>query len=195
MLLSLLSRVSFRRLAAAGLTLAYFGTLPFVTYAQTASSPTAPTAAQEPVLIDQAWQKASAKYDAQRSAMLKEVDRVDHQGPFRPDWESLQKYEVPEWYKDAKFGIFIHWGVYSVPAFGNEWYPRKMYREGFGRYTSTTSPLTDRKTSLATRISFQCSRPNTLTRRPGPSCSRNRARNMWCPWPSIMTASPCMTAA
>ena len=55
---------------------------------------------------------------------------VGHQGPFRPDWESLQKYEAPEWYKDAKFGIFIHWGVYSVPAFGSEWYPRDMYREG-----------------------------------------------------------------
>ena len=52
---------------------------------------------------------------------------MDQQGPFRADWESLQKYEVPEWYKDAKFGIFIHWGAYSVPAFGNEWYPRNMY--------------------------------------------------------------------
>ena len=85
-------------------------------------------------MIDQAWQKASAKYDAQRSALLKEVDRLDHQGRFRPDWESLEKYEVPEWYKDAKFGIFIHWGVYSVPAFGSEWYPRDMYREGSEEY-------------------------------------------------------------
>jgi alpha-L-fucosidase len=130
----LLSRVSLRKLAAASLTLAYFGALPFVTHAQSAPSPTAATAAQDPGLIDQAWQKASAKYDAQRSALLKEVDRLDHQGPFRPDWESLQKYEAPEWYKDAKFGIFIHWGVYSVPAFGNEWYPRNMYREGSDEY-------------------------------------------------------------
>jgi alpha-L-fucosidase len=37
---------------------------------------------------------------------------------------------VPQWYQDAKFGIFIHWGVYSVPAFSNEWYPRNMYIEG-----------------------------------------------------------------
>lgn len=47
------------------------------------------------------------------------------------DWESLKNYEVPEWYYDAKFGIWTHWGVYSVPAFrGNhagEWYPRWMY--------------------------------------------------------------------
>jgi alpha-L-fucosidase len=34
---------------------------------------------------------------------------------------------APEWYKDAKFGIYFHWGVYSVPAYGNEWYPRLMY--------------------------------------------------------------------
>ncbi|MGC2186569.1 MAG: alpha-L-fucosidase, partial [Terriglobales bacterium] len=37
-------------------------------------------------------------------------------------------------YKDAKFGIFIHWGLYSVPAFGNEWYPRNMYTEGSREY-------------------------------------------------------------
>ena len=70
----------------------------------------------------------------ERAALLKQVDDVNHQGPFRPDWESLQKYEVPEWYKDAKFGIFIHWGVYSVPAFGSEWYPRNMYVEGSPEY-------------------------------------------------------------
>jgi alpha-L-fucosidase len=49
---------------------------------------------------------------------------------YEPTWESLKRYEAPEWYKDAKFGIFIHWGVYSVPAFGNEWYPREMYQQG-----------------------------------------------------------------
>ena len=49
------------------------------------------------------------------------------EGPFQPTWESLENYRVPEWYLDAKFGIFIHWGLYSVPAFGNEWYPRNMY--------------------------------------------------------------------
>jgi alpha-L-fucosidase len=48
-------------------------------------------------------------------------------GPFAPSWDSLVKYAVPDWYLDGKFGIFIHWGVYSVPAFGTEWYPRNMY--------------------------------------------------------------------
>lgn len=47
---------------------------------------------------------------------------------FQPNFESLEKSNpVPEWFKDAKFGIYFHWGVYSVPAFGNEWYPRTMY--------------------------------------------------------------------
>ena len=58
---------------------------------------------------------------------------ADQTGPpakFEPAWESLKQYKVPEWYKDAKFGVFIHWGVYAVPAFGNEWYPRQMYKEG-----------------------------------------------------------------
>lgn len=99
-----------------------------------AQSATAPTATQAPASIDQIWQKASGKYDSERAALLKQVENADHQGPFRADWESLQKYEVPEWYKDAKFGIFIHWGVYSVPAFGNEWYPRNMYVPGSPEY-------------------------------------------------------------
>ena len=99
-----------------------------------AQNAVAPTAAQDPAGIDQVWEKASSKYDGERAALLKQVDTVNSQGPFRPDWESLQKYEAPEWYKDAKFGIFIHWGVYSVPAFGNEWYPRSMYSAGFEEY-------------------------------------------------------------
>ena len=48
-------------------------------------------------------------------------------GPFQASWDSLTAYQVPDWYLDGKFGIFIHWGVYSVPAFGTEWYPRNMY--------------------------------------------------------------------
>ena len=102
--------------------------------AQDSSSSTKPTASQSPQEMDQAWQKASAKYDAARRALLTSVDRTSNTGPYRPDWESLRRYEAPDWYKDAKFGIFIHWGVYSVPAFGNEWYPRNMYQEGSDEY-------------------------------------------------------------
>jgi len=58
---------------------------------------------------------------------LKLVNEGADGGAFKADWDSLGAYHVPDWYRDAKFGIFIHWGVYSVPAFGNEWYPRNMY--------------------------------------------------------------------
>ena len=58
---------------------------------------------------------------------LAEIDRVIEKGPYKDTWESLGKFEVPEWYRNAKFGIFIHWGVYSVPSFGSEWYSRCMY--------------------------------------------------------------------
>jgi len=52
---------------------------------------------------------------------------VQSQPMYQPTWESLSNYQCPAWFQDAKFGIFIHWGVYSVPAFGSEWYPRWMY--------------------------------------------------------------------
>jgi alpha-L-fucosidase len=47
---------------------------------------------------------------------------------YQANWSSLKKYSIPDWFRDAKFGIFIHWGVYSVPGFGSEWYPRDMYK-------------------------------------------------------------------
>ena len=62
--------------------------------------------------------------------ILKRVEEGIARGPFTDTWESLCQYRAPKWYEDAKFGIFVHWGVYSVPAFGNEWYPRHMYLEG-----------------------------------------------------------------
>jgi alpha-L-fucosidase len=99
-----------------------------------AQSATGPTSSEPPEKSDEIWQKASSKYDAQRAALLTDVENGDGQGPYRPDWESLRTYEPPEWYKDAKFGIFIHWGVYSVPAFGSEWYPRMMYVGGSSEY-------------------------------------------------------------
>ncbi len=61
---------------------------------------------------------------------LANIDTVARQEPYLPYWSSLGKFEPPDWYRDAKFGIFIHWGPYAVPAFGNEWYPRSMYCEG-----------------------------------------------------------------
>ncbi len=62
-----------------------------------------------------------------RQDYLKAIDSVIAQGPFQDNWHSLSRFQVPDWYKEAKFGIFIHWGVYSVPAFSSEWYSRNMY--------------------------------------------------------------------
>ncbi len=104
-----------------------FAALPLLAQTKT---PTTPTASDSAESIAAQWKSASAKYDGTRTTILKDVDQGAHNGEFRPDWGSLSKYQVPEWYKDAKFGIFIHWGLYSVPAFGNEWYPRNMYRAG-----------------------------------------------------------------
>lgn len=58
---------------------------------------------------------------------LQRIEEVIEKGPYKDTWESLENFSVPTWYQKAKFGIFIHWGVYSVPAFGNEWYSRNMY--------------------------------------------------------------------
>jgi alpha-L-fucosidase len=58
------------------------------------------------------------------------ITQLAAQPRYQPTWQSLDTHQTPDWYRDAKFGIFIHWGVYSVPAFGSEWYPRLMYEQG-----------------------------------------------------------------
>lgn len=57
----------------------------------------------------------------------KTIDSVINSGTYKDDWQSLSQYPVPRWYKEAKFGAFIHWGAYSVPAYFSEWYVRLMY--------------------------------------------------------------------
>jgi alpha-L-fucosidase len=124
-----------RRLLLRGITYAWIalaGAWP--ARGQVTHGATAPTTSESPAEIDRLWQKASAKYDEARQTMLATVQRTMNAGPYRPDWESLRNYETPDWYKDAKFGIFIHWGVYSVPAYGSEWYPRLMYQQGSKEY-------------------------------------------------------------
>jgi alpha-L-fucosidase len=49
-------------------------------------------------------------------------------GPYQPTWDSIaQHYKDPEWFRDAKFGIYMHLGIFSVPAHASEWYVRYMY--------------------------------------------------------------------
>jgi alpha-L-fucosidase len=53
---------------------------------------------------------------------------------WQPEWAPLTNHVTPQWYEDAKFGIYFHWGVYSVPAFGSEWYSRNMYQTNEAAY-------------------------------------------------------------
>lgn len=159
-----------------------------------AQSATAPTDSQDPASIDEIWQRASSKYDDARAALLKKIDSADQPGPFRPDWESLQKYEVPEWYRDAKFGIFIHWGAYSVPAFGNEWYPRMMYQKGSAEYKhqiATYGP----QNKFGYKDFIPMFKAEHFDAAAWAQLFKKRERDMWCPWRSIMTVSQCTTAA
>jgi alpha-L-fucosidase len=96
-----------------------------------------------PVERDRDWMAATRKYAAERARLLAAVNAGKADGPFRPDWASLQSHKTPQWYADAKFGIFVHWGLYSLPAFGSEWYSRNMYVQGspeFAHHVATYGP-------------------------------------------------------
>lgn len=97
-----------------------------------ATQPTATTLT--PQQADLRWQQAVQRFTRPRQALLGTVAEGDAHGPFRPEWKSLQAYRAPAWFGNAKFGIFVHWGVFAVPAFANEWYPRNMYRRGTPEY-------------------------------------------------------------
>lgn len=67
------------------------------------------------------------------AAFLENIDLTMAGGPFQPTWESLQGYQVPDWYRNAKFGIWAHWGPQCEPEYG-DWYARGMYQEGGDQY-------------------------------------------------------------
>jgi alpha-L-fucosidase len=53
-------------------------------------------------------------------------------GPYQPNWDSMLQYDAPEWYRDAKFGIWAHWSPQCVPEDG-DWYARNLYRQSSGQ--------------------------------------------------------------
>ena len=67
------------------------------------------------------------------SANAQQADVTVKTGTFGNDWESLSAWECPEWFKDAKFGIWAHWGP-QCQAEDGDWYARFMYYEGSGQY-------------------------------------------------------------
>ncbi len=90
--------------------------------------------------------RAALELMAATSATLvaKPLNAAGSDDPYKPAWESLQNHATPPWFRDAKFGIYFHWGLYSVPAFGNEWYPHWMYLPGrpeYEHHLATYGPL------------------------------------------------------
>lgn len=73
-------------------------------------------------------------YIKNRDEYLAKIDAVIAEGPYNDTWESLTNMEIPRWFCRDKFGIFIHWGLFSIPAFNNEWYSRNMYVMGSPEY-------------------------------------------------------------
>ena len=78
---------------------------------------------------------ASVTVNAQQAykVPVSEADEPMATGQFTPDWASLRQYEVPEWFRDAKFGIWAHWGPQCVEGSG-DWMAREMYMEGNYKY-------------------------------------------------------------
>jgi alpha-L-fucosidase len=79
-------------------------------------------------------QDSTANIARQVAKVRAETAPTNRTVAFHATWDSLAQYRAPDWFHDAKFGIFLHWGVYSVPAFGNEWYSRNMYVPGNSAY-------------------------------------------------------------
>lgn len=65
-----------------------------------------------------------------KSEYITTIDKVIEKGRYKADWKSLSNHKTPDWLTEGKLGIFIHWGIYSVPAYGSEWYSRSMYDKG-----------------------------------------------------------------
>jgi alpha-L-fucosidase len=90
-------------------------------------------------------QDSAANIARQVAKVRAETAVTNTKVPFHASWDSLAGYRAPDWFRDAKFGIFLHWGVYSVPAFANEWYSRNMYVPGnaaFQHQVATYGPQT-----------------------------------------------------
>lgn len=76
---------------------------------------------------------------------LQKIEEVIQNGPYFDNWDSLASMQVPPWFLQAKFGIFIHWGLYSIPAHNNEWYSRNMYCKDSEEWTYHRRTYGDQK--------------------------------------------------
>ena len=114
---------------------------------------------------------------------------------YTPDWGSLRNHGTPKWLQDDKFGIYTHWGIYSVPERGpnGTWYPHNMYRPGNGKgdqaaYHEKTFGL---RRSFAIKTLSQCLQLKNLIRTNGPSSSRRQVHDLPALLPNITTVFQC----
>jgi len=108
---------------AAGLTVPWW-----LSRARATDSPeeltSALTTTNAPAASPDLWHRDTPELVA---AALKDIPAAGP-GPFLESWDSIQQnYKDPDWFRDGKFGIYMHWGIYSVPAHQSEWYVRYMY--------------------------------------------------------------------
>lgn len=127
------------------------------------------------------------------TAALADVQRVIDAGPFDATWESLKAYEVPLWYRDAKFGVFLHWGVFFPPRV-----PQRVVRPGHvPRGNPGVRPSRLRvRAAKGLRLQRLHPRPspwNILTPTSGQPFSARQASNSWSRSRNITTALPCTT--
>lgn len=70
----------------------------------------------------------------QEQQILQKMEEIIAAGPYKPTWDSLAQAPTPAWFAKRRLGIFVHWGIFSVPAFGDEWYSRNMYIQDHPAY-------------------------------------------------------------
>ena len=102
---------------------------------------------------------------------------------YEPNWESLDSRPTPQWYKDAKFGIFIHWGLYSVPAWGPKGSYAEWYLNGLKSGDSTRLKYHEENNGSSLYI-----KRKNISPKNGQHYLRNLERNMCCLLPSTMMA-------
>jgi alpha-L-fucosidase len=108
---------------------------------------------------------------------LKQINDIIARGPFAANWESLKAYQVPQWYVDGKFGIFIHWVLYAVTAFANEWYPRYMYikdQPEYKHHLETYGPHTE----FGYKDFIPMFKAENLILMCGQTCSKSQVRDL-----------------
>lgn len=113
---------------------------------------------------------------------------------YKMDWTKIsnesQYNSEPEWLKDAKFGIYFHWGVYSVPAYSYEWYPRLMFMENRKEYKYHKEHYGDPK-----KVGYEALVPlfkaEKFNAKSGSIYSSWQVLNLQDRWQSIMTVSLC----